>query len=297
MAIHYLREVLPYLFYIFWFLMCIVNFNLTKKDIKAIKDEELVIKVKSLSYVGIIDKIRIIGFDYTISAYLVHSLLVTALLGYIFYYTIGNIIYTFILVSAIIFVLPLFNYLKFQSRYNEKLLLNVFTYIQTCLIYLREKRAVMQILNDCATSLEQPLQDDVFTSLEYIGETGSLIEGLDLIETKYNYSIIKNLHILFKGKYYEGVTNDQLYDHIFDDVEGFELTVNNYHIRRKANDAAFYTMLLLNSGAVLFLVNALGGDMVDTKSAFFQNIILVYYLLNFLTVVFYEWWNSKTVID
>ena len=58
----------------------------------------------------------------------------------------------------------------------------------------------MQILKDCSLSVEGTLCHDIDEAITVTLIEGELSKGLEIIEQRHPYSVIKNLNILLKKK-------------------------------------------------------------------------------------------------
>jgi hypothetical protein len=258
------------------------------------KNGNMIKKFKSLSYLGINNKIKTLGYQYSSFDYIMQALVIAVVIGGMSYATIGDIAYTFIIVAICVFMLPYFQYQELKSKFECKIEENIFIYVQTALIYLREEKTVFEILTDCANTVDNPLSDDLNRCISHIGMTGDFNEGLDMFETMYPHSTIKNLHILLKGRKNQGADNPILYNYLFNNVEDYELITNDYQSKKRVNRIVFYIMLILDIGSILLMTKTFsGGDMINLETSSFKFVLFIFYILNVITVLGYESWCSK----
>lgn len=276
----------------FWALFWLYNEEIT---LDKFKQDPLIIKLKKWSYIGVIINIKDLGYEYSTKKYMIQSIVIAAGFGWIAYYTTDTIFYSVILISGCIFLLPYYNMLQLKTKYRQMVEDNIFAYVSNSLVYLRENsKTVIEIITDCLPAISNPLKNDIEECLKHISMTGDFDLALDMLEKKYNHTILKNLHDIFKVKYHEGALNILLYSYLYDNVNDYELILSDYRKKYIANRSVFYIMVLLEMFAIFLIVNMFGSsEIVDLKTPFFQAIIWAYYVLNIATVMYYEKWCSK----
>lgn len=271
-----------------WIWICSCTFSLTQ-----ISEEKVFDKIVSLSYLGMHAEIDKLGYLYSVGQYIKQSLLIGIGTGILVYLSIHQIFYTLLIVLILIFLIPYFNYLRLKVNRDQKIEESIFVYVQTALIYLREEKTVMQILKDCSLSIEGVLYNDINEAIDTILISGELSKGLDFIEGKHPYSVVKNLNVLLKGKNNEGSCNKQIVDYLFENTESYERVLNSYKLKKKANQFVFYTITVLNCIAIIMLTNLfMGKDAIIHNTALHQ-VLFIYYILNICTIFYYETWCSK----
>ena len=263
-------------------------------DLKQILKSAPVLKIREISYFGLIRYIEMLGGHYPFRRYLMQSVTVGSLCGLLCYTTTGNWFYASIIAGLTVFFIPSFFYMNLKRLAQQKLEKEIFTYVSTAILYVREDKNSLRILKDCAELAEGVLHDDLMLCVEKIEADADFSTALDELERKYPYAQLRNLHLLLKGKKNEGGRNEQLIDYLFDNTEESELLINDYRQKKEAGRKVFYFMLILNLIAVLIMKKMFhSSSAVDLNTAGFQFCVLCFYLMNAVTLFWYEHWCSN----
>jgi hypothetical protein len=76
--------------------LVIVWMNISPLDIYYFKNSSIFEKIKEISYLGISDKVRTLGYEYSSYNYIIQALTIAIVFGGMSYITIGNITYSLI---------------------------------------------------------------------------------------------------------------------------------------------------------------------------------------------------------
>ncbi len=257
------------------------NNSETEKSIKEI--------LKKYSYVGVSK-----SMNYTITQYCIHSVTFVVLIGFLLKYTFDNFLYSCFIVGIGLFFIPYFQLLSYRQKAYINYQELIFVYVETSLLYLRENKTSLQLLIDCKEALGSPLQEDLSLVIDYIEKTGDYAGGLDAFAEKYNHSAIHHVHVLLKAKRQEGCIDEQLVDYLLANMEEFEFIMHDYWLKKKAHRSMFYVMIALDCLAVVMISQFLVGQSLGTVNhRVFDNIILIFYLLNGATIILYEVLTNK----
>lgn len=276
------------------FCYSIAVFKLNRKDWQRFLDTRVMRKLKEISYVGLIRRIEILGGHYPIGQYLSQAAVLGTLCGLLCYATTDHFIYSVIIASLTIFFLPSFFYMNLKRLAQEKEEKEMLTYVSTAIFYIREDKNSLRILKDCSALVEAPLKRDLEICVNQIEDNSDFAEALDNLEKKYEYSQVRNLHLLLKGKKIEGGRNEQLVDYLFDNTEESELLINDYRQKKAAGRSVFYFMLVLNLLAALVMKKMFHSSVyVNLATEAFRFCIFLFYLLNAATLFLYEYGCSR----
>ena len=265
-----------------------------REELRKCYDSVPVRKIRDLSYFGLIRYIEILGGHYPFRRYLMQSVTLGTLCGLLCYTTTENWIYACSIAALTVFFLPSFFYMNLKRLAQQKLEKEIFTYVSTAILYVREDKNSLRILKDCAALAEGPLKNDLEQCVQKIERDTDFSTALDELEKKYPYAQLRNLHLLLKGKKNEGGRNEQLIDYLFDNTEESELLINDYRQKKEAGRKVFYFMLVLNLIAVLVMKKMFhSSSAVDLNTAGFQFCVFCFYLLNAITLFWYEHWCSN----
>ena len=274
-------------------LIFILNIKVNDKDLKVFKKYKIVRKVCGLSFSSLKSKFDIIGINYTNQKYFINALLLSLVLGVIFYITIQSLLYTTILLSICIFLFPYIQYLNYKSQYDEYIESDIFSYTQSAIIFLKEEKTVYNILKECINNVSGPLKNDLINAVKHIDQSSDFVFALKEIEDKYQHTCIKNLHILLIGKLKYGTINSNLYDFLYHDIEEYELMISNFKLKKSANQKAFYFMMLLDLCAVYIVKSMFNDTQMLTADTNTKLVIFVFYIMNIGTIYFYEIYCNK----
>ena len=257
------------------FCYSIAVFKLNRKDWQRFLDTRVMRKLKEISYVGLIRRIEILGGHYPIGQYLSQAAVLGTLCGLLCYATTDHFIYSVIIASLTIFFLPSFFYMNLKRLAQEKEEKEMLTYVSTAILYIREDKNSLRILKDCSALVEAPLKRDLEICVNQIEDNSDFAEALDNLEKKYEYSQVRNLHLL-------------------DNTEESELLINDYRQKKAAGRSVFYFMLVLNLLAALVMKKMFHSSMyVNLATEAFRFCIFLFYLLNAATLFLYEYGCSR----
>ncbi len=285
-----MRSLIFWAIFLYFILLIFLHSNIF--TVENLINDEWVLNLRNVSYFGMILKIKELGYDYSLFQYAFESSILSCVLGILAYMTTKSIALSLVLVLISTFLLPYYHFLATESLYKYKIEQDLFLYVTSSLVYLREDTLTsLEIMMNCLSSLSSIVQTDLQKTLNFISSTSQFEEGLDMFEKKYCHSIVKNLHIILKAKYNEGALNLSLYEYLYDNVESYELLNSEFIKKSKANRSLFYFMILLEFLAIYLVVNVFGNSQfINLESTFFKMVIFIYYLLNIITVLFYEGW-------
>ena len=282
---------MKYLFIFFYLLLALINIEYNKNDLNNLKDSKVIRFLYQHSYHGLIIPIKKLGYSYTGLKYVCQSVVFAGLVGLLFYATCNDVKFTIIITLLVVAIIPYIYYLNLKLRYLNLIETEVFNYATNIIIYLKEKQTVTDVLINTANNVEEPLSSDLHQLLKYINDTNNFNKGLDLIETKYNYSFLKNVHILLKNAFNRGYNNFELYNYTFNSIEAYQLTLNKYRLKKAANRKLFYFMIILDLIGVNGLIHIFARELLT--NTYIADIIFIYYCLNLITVIYYEFFCFK----
>jgi hypothetical protein len=186
-------------------------------------------------------------------------------------------------------IIPYIYFLNIKTDYFIFIEENIFIYSTNIIIYLKENKVVSEVLLLTSDNVENPIKDDIYNLVLYINDTNNFNEALDRIEKKYQYSILKNVHILLKNARDRGFNNENLYDYTFNSIEEYQILINNYRIKKQTNKKLFYFMTVLDIAGVLFLIKMFAeSSFINSGDSGINFSIFIFYLLNIITVIYYE---------
>ncbi|MEG0402990.1 MAG: hypothetical protein RR571_01290 [Anaerorhabdus sp.] len=281
-------------FIVYWISLYLINNEIQHDKVKNTLEIELINKINSFTYIGINNKLKDLGLEYTLVNYGKHALLLVICLGFICYMTIKRLDVTLLITTVYTICLPYLIYFQKLQKYKEKLLSNIFIYSESLLMYLREDKTVVDILRDVEDSVDNPLKNDLIEVNNYINKTTNIVNGLKIMEDKYNYSIVINAHIILKHKVIEGIVNNDLIDYLYTNIENYELSFQECLAKRKSNNFLFYLIIVLNAFGVLSLTNFINVQS-NQQSMTMILVLILFYILNLCTILFYEKWCFKSL--
>ena len=282
------------LFLVLGFCYSAVVFKLDRSDGQRFLETRAMRKLKEISYFGLIRRIEILGGHYPAGQYASQAAILGTLCGLLCYATTEHWFYSAVIASLAVFFLPSFFYMNLIRLAQEKEEKEMLTYVSTAILYIREDKNSLRILKDCAALVEAPLKKDLELCVGQIEANSDFAQALDDLEKKYEYSQVRNLHLLLKGKKIEGGRNEQLVDYLFDNTEKSELLINDYRQKKAAGRSVFYFMMILNLLAALVMKKMFHSSMyVNLTTETFRFCIFLFYLLNAATLFLYESWCSR----
>ena len=186
-------------------------------------------------------------------------------------------------------VIPFIYFINIKTKYLIYIEENIFIYATNVLIYLKENKVVSEVLLLTSENIDNPIKEDIYNLVLYVNDTNNFNESLEKIENKYKYSILKNVHILLRNAKDRGFNNEKLYDYTFNSIEEYQISLNNYRLKKLTNRKLFYFMIILDMAGVLLIIKTF------TKSSFIKSgdsrinlSIFIFYILNIITIVYYE---------
>lgn len=277
--------------FISYFIILLFLFYKRNKEPTSI-ESQIVSKFIDYSYFEIARKCHLLGYKYDLKTYLKQILVLFVILGALCQLTINNVLITVFICIAYALCIPFIYYQKInlvsQEHLNEELL----NYIQTALMLLRENKTVFEVICLSEECAGQPIKDDLNKIIDFIKFSGDITKGLNLFEEKYNNSFIKNLNIIMINKNNEGAISDNLIDYFYINVENYEVLLNSFKAKRKANHILFYVIECLNAIGILSLTNFISIQNTN-NSPMLVSTLTLYYILNLVTIIIYEQWCSK----
>jgi len=283
-------------FFIFYLLLILINFDLPPVNISNLKENKIYKCLYKYSYYGILMPIHSYNYEYTFSKYLLHIIIFSASSAMIYYATISNLYYSILIFVIISLVIPYLYLIKCKKNYYLFIEQNCFDYATNIVIFLKDNLVISDLLLSTCNNIENPMKSEIIKLIKFVNNTNNFNEGLAVIEKKYQYSFIKNVNILLKNVYEKGSNNQELYDYIFDSIEYYQLQLNKYRSKKDANKKIFYLIVYLDLFGVLMLMK------MFTTSSFsitnlnnFSTIIFLFYLLNILSIIFYENYCYRTI--
>lgn len=274
-----------------YLVMLVFIFYKRNKDPYSL-ESQLMEKILSYSYFGIAQQCKQLGYEYKIKTYLKEIVIVFIILGVICQVTINHWFVTIVVCSIYCLCLPMIHLQRVHVEVQDSINEGLFTYLQTALMLLRENKTVFEILKLCEECSEYPIKEDLHEINIYISKTGKISTALDILEKKYPNSFIKNLNIVMKNKNDEGALSEQLIDYFYMDVENFEMLLNEFKGKRKANHTLFYLIECLNAIGVLALKNFVSQQSLNSSSTLLS-VFVLFYFLNLITILLYEQWCNK----
>ena len=283
-----------YIFLIFYALIFLLLLDFRSTDLSQLMSNRIIRKIYMNTYYGLVEPIRRCGYEYSIRKYICHALVFGGGVSLLFYATAADLRYALLVFVLVVVIIPYVYFMNIRSGYLAFIEESIFIYATNVVIYLREKKVVSEVLLLTSDSLEDPLKQDIIDLVLYINDTNNFNEALDRIEDKYRYSVLRNVHILLRNARDRGFNNENLYTYTFNSIEEYQVSLNNYRLRKKANRRLFYFMMTLDITGVLFLIKMfasssfinIGSDGIDT-------VIFIFYLLNIITVLYYETYCLK----
>lgn len=270
----------------------LIYLNLDQEVKEKTIESQVLQQVKKFAYPTIAKQCKHLGYDYALSAYMKEVILITLALGFVCQLTTNNMIITGFITAVYICFIPLMHLQRVQNQVKNGINQAIFSYLQTALLLLREDKTIYDILRTLEDCGEVPIKEDLQQINEYIAKTGNVSKGLMMFEMKYPNALIKNLTILMRSKHEEGTVSDQLIDYFYSNVESYELMLNDFIAKRKANRTMFYLIIVLNSFGIVLLKNFVSAQNTQLSSLM-MGVILLYYLANLVTMIVYECWSHR----
>jgi hypothetical protein len=278
-----------YLFLFFYTTILLFIIDYDFYDLQVIIKNKLFQNIYKYTYYGLIEPIKKCGYDYSISKYILHSIIIGGGTSLLFYCTTYDLRYSVMIMIVVSLIIPYIYFLNIKTDYFIFIEENIFIYSTNIIIYLKENKVVSEVLLLTSDNVENPIKDDIYNLVLYINDTNNFNEALDRIEKKYQYSILKNVHILLKNARDRGFNNENLYDYTFNSIEEYQILINNYRIKKQTNKKLFYFMTVLDIAGVLFLIKMFAeSSFINSGDSGINFSIFIFYLLNIITVIYYE---------
>ena len=207
------------------------------------------------SYKVIRDKVKQLGLDYTTMQYVFQVLLFAgfaAIISYLYFY---NIWVTLIYVVVAVLSVPYISYMRMKRIYSEYIFEQVQVYTTNVIMEFEMTQSFVKSLEGVYASgvLEEPMKSDVKAMIDMAYQQGSIDEAIKIMNEKYPYHIVKNMHQLFLQITKEGaLQNNEVMDNMLLDID---MLVENVY--RDRSDRKTFHSSFIKYGIMLYFLVAL----------------------------------------
>ncbi len=250
-----------------------------------IKDEwnKIYVRYAPYSYKVIRDKVKELGLEYTTPQYIFQVLLFAvfgAIISYLYFY---NIWITIIYVVVAVLSVPHISYMRMKRIYSEYIFEQVQVYTTNVIMEFETTQSFVKSLEGVYSSgvLEDPVKSDVKAMIDMAYQQGSIDGAIKLMNEKYPYHIVKNMHQLFLQITKEGaLQNNEVLDNMLTDID---MLVENVY-RDRSDRKAFHSSFLRYGIMLYFLVAIL--QFLLTKETYIQMLQkpLIFIMLNAVVI-------------
>lgn len=205
------------------------------------------------SYKVIREKVKQLGLDYSPMQYVFQMLLFAgfaAIISYLYFY---NIWLTVVYVLFAVLSVPYISYMRMKRIYSEYIFEQVQVYTTNVIMEFETTQAFVKSLEGVYSSgvLDEPMKSDVKAMIDMAYEQGSIDEAIRIMNEKYPYHIVKNMHQLFLQITKEGaLQNNDVMDNMLLDID--ELVENVY--RDRLDRKTFHSSFIRYGIMLYFLV-------------------------------------------
>lgn len=273
--------------------MIFVVLMLGMVGIYAIFNPSFLQKIKAYTYFGLRQKFHELEESYDIKQYLFHSVVIMG--GLLIFYqgclsSVQSLIYLGLMSIASI---PYLVWLRRKQIYDYQQYQEVLLYVSSGIIFIQEQKNSVKILKESAELIRGQLSEDISLATKHIDITADFEEGLFMIEKRHPYAIIKKFHVLLRSVNTQGSYNESLYQYLYQSVESIEININEYIMKKLYQQRIFYLMWLLNFVAVISLISLFRIEINDYNEAAFNFMGSLFYALNLLSALCYEYGCSR----
>ena len=207
-------------------------------------------KLAPYSYKEIKEKVKQLGQDYSKKQYIFQVLVFGIGAGaasYIYFYNIFiSIVYAVVAIS----IIPYLSYLRYHRIYSEFIFEQIQTYTTNVIMDFATSQSFVKSLESIIQSniLEDPVKSDVQVMIDMTYKNGTIDEALAYFESKYDYFIVKNMHLLFLQ-----ITNEGAKD-AAESLENMSLDIDMLveSVYRDREDRAVFQRKFLRFGIILY---------------------------------------------
>lgn len=207
------------------------------------------------SYKVIKQKVKELGLDYSVTQYVFQVLMFAgfaAIISYLYFYNIWvTIVYVLIAVLAV----PYVSYMRMKRIYSEYIFEQVQVYTTNVIMEFETTQSFVKSLEGVYSSgvLEEPIKSDVKMMIDMAYQQGSIDEAIKVMNEKYPYHIVKNMHQLFLQITKEGaLQNNEVLDNMLLDID---MLVENVY--RDRSDRKTFHGSFIKYGIMLYFLIAL----------------------------------------
>lgn len=207
-------------------------------------------KLAPYSYKEIKEKVKKLGQDYSKKQYIFQVLVFgvgAGVASYIYFY---NILISIIYVVLAISIIPYLSYLRYHRIYSEFIFEQIQTYTTNVIMDFATSQSFVKSLESIIQSniLEDPVKSDVQVMIDMTYKNGTIDEALAYFESKYDYFIVKNMHLLFLQ-----ITNEGAKD-AAESLENMSLDIDMLveSVYRDREDRAVFQRKFLRFGIILY---------------------------------------------
>ncbi len=280
------------------FLLVWVLIGGERADIEKLVENRVVQETMELSYFGQEKKLVNIGRKYSLKQYFRDSFKLLVFFGFLIYRTVDDLYLSLWICGVIIFFWPYLYCLKVMNEEQRKKEESAFIYSQSILVYLRENRVSQQILYQCVEVLEGAFRTDIEKMISVVEQSNQFSKGLKMLEDKYPYSMIKNVHILLLGKKDQGSSYLSLVDYLQKSIENHEILLREFYRKKERNEKMFFIICGLNFIAISMIIKFFVGTSEMSLGIGIKIVLSCFYSLNLITIVLYErWCLTKNHLD
>lgn len=199
-------------------------------------------KYAPYSFKTIREKVKELGLEYSTKQYVFQIILFAGFafaISYLYFY---NIWVTVIYVTATILIIPYLAYLRMKRVYSEYLFEQVQVYTTNVIMEFATTQSFVKSLEGVYASgvLEEPIKSDVKMMIDMAYEKGSVNEAIAMMNEKYPYYIVKNMHQLFLQITNEGaLKNTEVLENMLLDIDMLVENVYRDRMERKTFHKSF----------------------------------------------------------
>ena len=212
-------------------------------------------KYSPYSYTVVRDKARELGQDYTKRQYSIQIMVFatgSAVISYLYFY---NLLTTIMYVTIAVSIIPYLAYLRFKRIYSEYIFEQIQVYTTNVIMEFATTQSFVKAMEGVYESgvLEDPVKSDVKRMIDMAYENGTIFASIEMMNQKYPFFIVKNMHQLFlqitnEGSRDAGASLDNMsldIDMLIESVYRDRMDRSNFHKKFLQFGIVLYLMVML----------------------------------------------------
>ena len=156
-------------------------------------------KYAPYSFKSVREKVQQLGQEYTIKQYTIQVAVFAGgafILSYLYFY---NLILSFVYMVLAVATIPYLAYLRCKRIYSEFIFEQIQVYTSNTIMEFATTQSFVKALEGVYESgvLEDPVKADVKMMIDLAYENGTIDESIKYMNDRYDYFVVRNMHLLF----------------------------------------------------------------------------------------------------